>query len=80
MSNNLELNEKIEKIEQSIIDDCEDISPLKSDGELNLDCVESVNSEGIEMSTCPCTGGCGSNFSTGNCPCTGNCGSNFHKG
>lgn len=82
MSSELEFNEKIEKIESSVLEESmEEISPL-----INATVLEDISNtpdpvsfEGAEMSICTCTGGCGSNYSYGECTCTGNCGSNYHK-
>lgn len=81
MGNDLEFNEKLEKIESSVIgEDFDEVSPLAIDLEsVDFSSPESISPDVIEMSTCPCTGGCGSNYSHGDCLCTGNCGSNYHK-
>lgn len=73
-----ESNEKLEKIEANALESTEKVTPLE--GFLNdVEIPESVNEPIIEMSTCPCSGGCGSNYSFGNCICSGSCGSNYHK-
>ena len=83
MSNELEFNEKIEKIESSAInEDMEDITPLQEgDSEAyEIEVPESVNAEVIETSNCSCLGACGSNYRfDGNCSCLGSCGSNYRK-
>lgn len=82
MSSELEFNEKIEKIESSALEESmEEISPLINATELEdiSNTPDPVSFEGAEMSTCTCTGGCGSNYSYGGCTCTGSCGSNYHK-
>lgn len=82
MSNELEFNEKLEKIESSVLNEnLEDISPLV---ENTIECQEitppeSVNSENVEMSDCSCLGGCGSNYRYDGCSCLGNCGANYRK-
>ncbi len=74
----LESNEKLEKIEANALESTEEVTPLE--GNFNdIEIPESVNEPMIEMSTCQCSGGCGSNYSFGNCICSGNCGSNYHK-
>lgn len=79
MSNeNLETNEKLEKIEQSALENTEEVTPLENNIEV-IESTESITEPSMELSTCICTGGCGSNFSQGSCTCMGNCGSNFHK-
>jgi hypothetical protein len=74
----LESNEKLEKIEANALESTEEVTPLE-DHTGDIETPESVNEPNIEMSTCTCTGGCGSNYSFGNCTCSGNCGSNYHK-
>lgn len=75
----IEDNEKLEKIESSALEDTQDIMPLEEHNDIEELC--NVSQESImEMSTCLCSGGCGSNYSSGDCLCSGNCGSNYHKG
>lgn len=74
----LESNEKLEQIEANALENTEEISPLEEKME-HTEAPESVNEPIIEMSTCTCSGGCGSNYSFGGCTCSGNCGSNYHK-
>ena len=74
----LESNEKLEQIEANALENTEEVSPLEVKVE-HTDAPESVNEPIIEMSTCTCSGGCGSNYSFGGCTCSGNCGSNYHK-
>ena len=74
----LESNEKLEQIEANALENTEEVSPLEVNVE-HTDTPESVNEPIIEMSTCTCSGGCGSNYSFGGCTCSGNCGSNYHK-
>lgn len=74
----LESNEKLEQIEANALENTEEVSPLEEKVE-HTDTPESVNEPIIEMSTCTCLGGCGSNYSFGGCTCSGNCGSNYHK-
>ena len=74
----LEFNEKLEKIEAEALEDITEVTPLESNNEV-IDATEDVTESNIEMSTCSCMGGCGSNYSYGSCTCSGNCGSNYHK-
>ena len=74
----LESNEKLEQIEANALESTEEVTPLE-DYTWDVETPESVNEPNMEMSTCTCTGGCGSNYSFGNCTCSGNCGSNYHK-
>lgn len=74
----LESNEKLESIEANALESTDEVTPLE-DNEDYAEAPESVNEPNIEMSTCTCTGGCGSNYSYGTCTCSGNCGSNYHK-
>lgn len=74
----LESNERLEKIEANALEEMNEISPL-DDKKEQLETPESVDEPNIEMSTCTCSGGCGSNYSFGGCTCSGNCGSNYHK-
>lgn len=76
-----EIGEKLEKIEVEALEDTNEISPLESTNEV-IDGVENFIEieEAVELSRCPCSGGCGSNFSmSGSCSCTGSCGSNYRK-
>lgn len=81
MNSELEFKNKLEILEAEILsEDFEEILPLINEAEASDSFVqESVDSEIVEMSTCTCSGGCGSNYSHGNCTCSGNCGSNYHK-
>lgn len=74
----LESNEKLEKIEANALENTDEVAPLENNSEF-VETPESVNEPNMEMSTCICSGGCGSNYSTGSCICSGNCGSNYHK-
>lgn len=75
----LEINEKLEKIEAEALENTNEVLPLEENIE-TVECAENFGEPDMEMSTCPCTGGCGSNYSTGSCTCSGNCGANYHKG
>ena len=74
----LESIEKLESIEAHALENMEIITPLEESAEYT-ETPESVNEPIIEMSTCTCSGGCGSNYSHGGCTCSGSCGSNYHK-
>lgn len=74
----LESNEKLENIEANALESTDEVTPLEENADY-AETPESVNEPNIEMSTCTCTGGCGSNYSYGTCTCSGNCGSNYHK-
>lgn len=74
----LETNEKLERIESNALENMDEIMPLEETVESN-EIPESVIAPNIEMSSCTCSGGCGSNYSYGGCTCSGNCGSNYHK-
>jgi len=74
----LESNEKLESIEANALESTDEVTPLEDNADY-AEAPESVNEPNIEMSTCTCTGGCGSNYSYGTCTCSGNCGSNYHK-
>lgn len=73
-----ESNEKLERIESCALESTEEVTPLKESAEY-AEAQENINEPIIEMSTCTCSGGCGSNYSYGGCTCSGNCGSNYHK-
>ena len=74
-----ETNEKLEKIEAEALADTNEVSPLESTNEVK-DSTETTIEEDVEFSRCPCSGGCGSNYSvSGSCPCSGSCGSNYRK-
>ena len=74
----LEANEKLENIEANALESTDEVKPLVENTDYS-ETPESVNEPNIEMSTCTCSGGCGSNYSYGTCSCSGNCGSNYHK-
>ena len=74
----LESNEKLERIEAHALENMENVIPLEESVDYT-ETPESVNEPIIEMSTCTCSGGCGSNYSYGGCTCSGSCGSNYHK-
>jgi len=74
----LESNEKLESIEANALESTDEVTPLEDNADY-AETPKSVNEPNIEMSTCTCTGGCGSNYSYGTCTCSGNCGSNYHK-
>ena len=74
----LEIKEKLERLESSALENLEEVSPLEYSEEYS-DITSEVSEPIIEMKTCTCSGGCGSNFSYGDCTCSGSCGSNNHK-
>lgn len=75
----LETNEKLEKIEVEALQDTSEVTPLESTDEV-IDSIENTIEDDVEFSRCPCSGGCGSNYSiSGSCPCSGSCGSNYRK-
>ena len=74
----LEANEKLENIEANALESTDEVKPLVENTDYS-ETPESANEPNIEMSTCTCSGGCGSNYSYGTCSCSGNCGSNYHK-
>ncbi len=74
----LESNEKLEKIEANALENTDEVTPLENNEEF-FETPECVNEPNMEMNTCICSGGCGSNYSTGSCICSGSCGSNYHK-
>lgn len=77
---NLETTEKLEKIEDSALENTQEVAPIAESKETTTMELQ-VQEPLIEMSTCTCTGGCGGSYSTGNCICTGNCGNaTYHKG
>ena len=78
---------KLEQIEASAIENSDEIMPLEYNLELTDVATEQVEAlaqseeinHNVEMSSCRCTGGCGSGYSmTNNCRCTGGCGSSYH--
>lgn len=76
---NLETSEMLEKIETEALENTNEVAPLEI-GEQVVDAVEKSEASGVEFSSCPCMGGCGSNYSVvSGCPCMGSCGSNYHK-
>ncbi len=79
MGTNFENTEKLEQIEASAMEECDEIIPLEQNEEAS-EIPEVVEEPAAEMSSCPCMGGCGSNYNTGGCPCMSSCGSNYHKG
>lgn len=73
-----ETKEKLEKIEANALEDTNEVSPLEQQGEV-VDATDNTFEQNIELSTCTCSGGCGSNYSYGTCMCSGSCGSSYHK-
>lgn len=84
MSNEyLENLEKLEQIEASALENCNEVTPLEADvipSDVSLEQTPEIN-HSVEMSGCRCTGGCGGSYSmTNDCTCTGGCGSpSYHK-
>lgn len=74
-----EINEKIEELEEKVLERTDDITPLEECSETEENVLEFFEEPNVELSTCRCTGGCGSNYSYGHCRCSGSCGSNYHK-
>lgn len=73
-----EINDKLEKLEGSFLDNLDQIAPLEF-SYINNDVQESVHQ--VEYSTCGCYSSCGSNYSrNGKCSCYTSCGSNYNKG
>lgn len=79
MSNEIQESlSKLETLELSSIENSNEVQPVEL-GQ-NEEVTSDASFEHVEYSRCPCTGGCGNNYSiTGNCPCTGGCGSNYRK-
>lgn len=73
-----ESEEQLELIEAEALESMDEVTPLENNTE-SVEIPEEVNEPDMEMSICTCSGGCGSNYSTGDCICSGNCGSNHHK-
>lgn len=80
MNELLELNEKLEQLEASAIENVDEIVPLKEDEEsiVTPDNVEHQNFSSISFG-CSCNGYCGGNFRYEGCSCNGYCGSNSRK-
>lgn len=73
-----ELNDKLEKLEGSFLENLDQIAPLEF-SDINNDVQASVHQ--IEYSSCGCYSSCGSNYSrNGKCSCYSSCGSNYNKG
>lgn len=70
--------EKLEKIEVEALENTDEVVPLERNNE-SVEIFDSNVEADIEMSSCSCKGGCGSNYSHGECYCSGSCGSNYHK-
>lgn len=73
-----EINDKLEKLEGSFLENLEQIAPLEF-SDINNDVQDSVHQ--VEYSTCGCYSSCGSNYSrNGKCSSYTSCGSNYNKG
>lgn len=69
---------KLETLEHSSIENSNEVQPVELSK--NEEVASEASFEHVEYSRCPCTSGCGSNYSiSGNCPCTSSCGSNYRK-
>ena len=76
----MELNEKLERLEASAIENVDEIVPLKEDEDIleTPDNLEKPNFSSISFG-CSCNGYCGGNFRYEGCSCTGYCGGNYRK-
>lgn len=77
---NLELKEKLEQLEESAIENVEQVVPLKEKEESSEkpENLISPNYSSISFG-CSCNGFCGGNFRYEGCSCNGLCGSNSRK-
>ena len=74
-----ELNNKLEKIEGSILENLDKIEPLDFSELANG--AEALDSTVVEYSSCGCYVSCGSEYSrNGKCSCYTSCGSNYSRG
>lgn len=74
-----ELNNKLEQLEGSFLEDLDKIAPLGFSDIVNE--TSSLEMDQIEYSSCGCYSSCGSSYSrNGKCPCYTSCGSNYNKG
>lgn len=79
MNMNFEDFEKLEQIEASALEEYSGVTPLEQNESI-IETSGFVEEPQMEMSSCICMGGCGSNYSISNsCACMGGCGSNYHK-
>lgn len=76
--NSLEIFEKIEALDASIVENMHEVKPLEINDNENL--AEPVEMGQIEFSSCRCSSACGSNYNRGTCRCSTGCGSNYSKG
>lgn len=73
-----EINDKLEKLEGSFLENLDQIAPLEF-SDINNDVQDSMHQ--VEYSTCGCYSSCGSSYSrNGKCSCYTSCGSNYNKG
>lgn len=79
VNENFEKNEKLEQIEANALEFNDDVTPLELNEQEVVEASDVNEQPSFEMSNCPCSGGCGNNYSYGNCICSGNCGNNYHK-
>ena len=74
-----ELNNRLEQLEGSILENLDNISPLEF-SEIDNE-ASAVEMHQIEYSSCGCYSSCGSSYSrNGKCSCYSSCGSNYNKG
>ena len=80
MNETMELNEKLERLEASAIENVDEIVPLKEDEDTleTPDNLEKPNISSISFG-CSCNGYCGGNFRYEGCSCNGYCGGNYRK-
>lgn len=72
-----EINDKLEKLEGSFLENIDQIAPLEF-SDINNDVQDSMHQ--VEYSTCGCYSSCGSSYSrNGKCSCYTSCGSNYNK-
>lgn len=72
-----EINDKLEKLEGSFLENLDQIAPLEF-SDINNDVQDSMHQ--VEYSTCGCYSSCGSSYSrNGKCSCYTSCGSNYNK-
>lgn len=73
-----EINDKLEKLEGSFLENLGQIAPLEF-SDITNDVNGAVHQ--VEYSNCGCYSSCGSNYSrNGKCSCYTSCGSNYNKG
>lgn len=81
MIEDINIKEKLEQLEAAVIENVEELAPLKGDEENSEkpENIQTPNYSSVSFGSCSCNGFCGGNFRYEGCSCNGYCGSNSRK-